>query len=161
LYGGSGYDELYGNHGSDHLNGYGGNDSLFGGYGIDFLYGSDGTDFLLGGAGDDYLNGYFGHFSNNSNGELDFDTLEGGTGADRFVLGEGFAFYASPVTDEFATILDFSRAEGDKLRVFGNASDYSLDLDIFGGTEISYKGNLIAVVENVTDLNLQLDFNFF
>ena len=59
-----------------------------------------------------------------------------------------------------ARIVDFSRAEGDKLQVFGIASDYSLELDVFGGTEISYQNSVIAVVENVTDLSLQLDFNF-
>ena len=157
LYGSDGSeDTLYGNRGSDSLFGNGGNDSLFGGYGADYLSGGAGADSLNGGAGNDILIGYGG----GTEPEFDFDSLLGGTGADTFVLGEGFAFYISPATDEFARILDFSRAEGDKIQVFGSISDYSLEVDIFGGTQISYQGNLIAVVDDVTDLSLQLDFTF-
>ncbi|MBD1804977.1 hypothetical protein H6F98_05865 [Microcoleus sp. FACHB-SPT15] len=157
LYGSDGSeDTLYGNRGNDTLFGNDGDDSLFGGYGSDTLYGGAGADELYGGAGNDYLIGYGG----GTNPEFDFDTLEGGTGADTFVLGEGFAFYTSPATDEFARIVDFSRAEGDKIQVFGSISDYSLELGIFGETQISYQGNLIGVVENVTNLSLQLDFTF-
>lgn len=149
-------DLVYGNRGNDTLFGNGNNDVLVGGYGSDTLYGGSGADNLIGGAGNDYLIGYGG----GTEPEFDFDALEGGTGADTFVLGEGFAFYVSPVTDEFARIVDFSRAEGDKIQVFGNVSDYSLEVDIFGGTQISYQDNLIAVVDNVTNLSFQLDFNF-
>jgi Ca2+-binding RTX toxin-like protein len=159
LYGSNGSeDTLYGNRGNDSLFGNGGNDSLFGGYGADYLSGGAGADYLSGGAGNDVLIGYSINFGIES--EFEFDTLEGGTGADTFVLGEGFAFYVSPATDEFARIVDFSRAEGDKLQVSGTISDYSLELDVFGGTQVSYQGNLIAVVENVTNLSLQLDFNY-
>ncbi len=159
LYGSDGSeDTLYGNRGNDTLIGNGGNDFLFGGYGADYLSGGAGADYLSGGAGNDVLIGYSINFGIEP--EFEFDTLEGGTGADTFVLGEGVAFYASPVTDEFARILDFSRAQGDKLQVFGSISDYSLELDVFGGTQVSYQGNLIAVVENVTNLSLQLDFTF-
>jgi Ca2+-binding RTX toxin-like protein len=149
------YDTLYGNRGNDTLLGNGDGDVLFGGYGSDTLYGGSGTDELFGGAGNDYLIGYGG----GTDPEFDYDLLEGGSGADTFVLGERFVFYASPETEENASIVDFSRAEGDKIQVFGSISDYSLQ-SLFGGTEISYQGNWIATVQNVTDLSLQLDFNF-
>jgi Ca2+-binding RTX toxin-like protein len=148
-------DALFGNRGNDTLLGNGDNDVLFGGYGSDTLYGGSGTDELSGGAGNDYLIGYGG----GTEPEFDFDYLQGGTGADTFVLGESFVFYTSPVTDEFATITDFSRAEGDKLQVFGSISDYSLE-EYSAGVYVNYQGNLIAAVQNVTDLNFQLDFNF-
>jgi Ca2+-binding RTX toxin-like protein len=157
LYGSSGSDDtLYGNRGSDTLVGNGGNDSLFGGYGADYLSGGTGGDSLSGGAGNDVLIGYSINFGIEP--EFEFDTLEGGTGADTFVLGEGFAFYLDE-GDEFARILDFSRAEGDKLQVFGSPIDYSLEVNVFG-VYVNYQDELIAVVENVTDLNFQLDFNF-
>jgi Ca2+-binding RTX toxin-like protein len=140
------------------LVGNGGDDSLFGGYGADYLSGGTGGDYLSGGAGNDVLIGYSINFGIEP--EFEFDTLEGGTGADTFVLGEGAAFYASPVTDEFARIVDFSRAEGDKIQVFGSVSDYTLESDVFGGTIIGYQDNIIAVVENVTNLSLSVDFNF-
>jgi len=159
LYGSDGSeDTLYGNRGNDSLFGNGGADNLFGGYGADYLIGGAGADNLSGGAGNDILIGYDVGFGTEP--EFEFDTLKGGTGADTFVLGEGIAFYASPETDEFARILDFSRAEGDKIQVSGSISDYSLELDVFGGAGIRYQGNLIGVVENVTNLSLQLDFTF-
>jgi len=150
-------DSLYGNRGSDTLFGNGGSDGLSGGYGSDTLYGGSGADELDGGAGNDYLVGYGISFGIEP--EFEFDLLSGGTGADTFVLGEDFAFYVDPA-NEFARIVDFSRAELDKIQVFGSASDYSLEQNIFGGSDISYQGNLIAVVENVINLSLQLDFNF-
>ena len=151
-------DILYGNRGNDTLFGNDGSDILVGGYGADYLSGGTGGDYLSGGAGNDVLIGYSINFGIEP--EFEFDTLEGGTGADTFVLGEGAAFYASPVTDEFARIVDFSRAEGDKIQVFGSVSDYTLESDVFGGTIIGYQDNIIAVVENVTNLSLSVDFNF-
>jgi Ca2+-binding RTX toxin-like protein len=160
LYGSDGSeDTLYGNRGNDSLIGNGGADNLFGGYGADYLIGGAGADSLNGGAGNDILIGY--NISFGTEPEFEFDTLEGGTGADIFVLGEGVAFYASPETDEYATIVDFSRAEGDKIQVFGSISDYSLeDGPNIGQIYVKYQGNLIADVRYVTDLSLQLDFNF-
>ena len=163
LYGNRGNDSLFGNGGDDLLVGGYGNDALYGGdgrdqlnggAGNDVLYGGDDIDELSGGAGNDYLNGY------GIGTGFKFDTLEGGTGADTFVLGEDFVYYLEE-GDQFAVITDFSRAEGDKLQVFGSISDYSLEVDYnFGITLVNYQGESIAYTENVTDLNLQLDFNF-
>jgi Ca2+-binding RTX toxin-like protein len=153
LYGSAGKDSLVGGLGRDSLSGGEGNDSLDGGFGRDILYGQSGADSLNGGAGRDYLNGY------GRGTEFESDTLTGGTGADTFVLGERFAFYVD-LGDEFARIKDFSREEGDKIKVFGSISDYSLELNLFGGTYISYQDDLIAVVENITNLDLSVDFKF-
>ncbi|NEQ23825.1 MAG: calcium-binding protein [Microcoleus sp. SIO2G3] len=147
-------DTLYGNRGNDSLFGNDGDDLLVGGYGNDVLYGGDDVDELNGGAGNDYLNGY------GIGTGFKLDTLVGGTGADTFVLGEDFVYYLEE-GDQFALIVDFSRAEGDKLQVFGSISDYSLEDGYAPGmTSVNYQGELIAAVENVTDLNFQLDFNF-
>jgi Ca2+-binding RTX toxin-like protein len=156
LYGSSESDNtLYGNRGNDTLFGYGGEDVLVGGYGFDTLYGGDGSDELSGGAGNDYLNAY------GVGTGIEYDTLEGGTGADTFVLGEDSAFYLEG-GEQYALIVDFSRAEGDKLQVFGSISDYSLDVSLASvfGVQVNYQGEVIAVVQNVPDLSLQLDFNF-
>jgi len=163
LYGNRGNDSLFGNGGDDLLVGGYGNDALYGGdgrdelnggAGNDVLYGGDDIDELNGGAGNDYLNGY------SIGTGFKFDTLVGGTGADTFVLGEDFVYYLEE-GDQFALIVDFSRAEGDKLQVFGSISDYSLEDGYAPGmTSVNYQGELIAAVENVTDLNFQLDFNF-
>jgi Ca2+-binding RTX toxin-like protein len=156
LYGSDGGDDtLYGNRGNDTLFGNGGGDVLVGGYGADYLSGGDGSDYLSGGVGNDYINAY------GVGTEFEFDSLEGGTGADIFVLGEDFAYYVDP-GNENATIVDFNREEGDKIQVFGSISDYSFMESASGGTQIIYQGISIAVVENVsvTDLSLQLDFSF-
>ena len=83
-----------------------GRDVLFGGSGNDTLYGYSGNDDLNGGAGNDTLVGGTGS-----------DQLRGGTGADRFVFG------AAP---EYASINDFSKAEGDKIdfRAFDTSDVY-------------------------------------
>jgi Ca2+-binding RTX toxin-like protein len=145
---------LYGNRGNDSLFGNDGEDLLVGGYGNDALYGGDGVDSLNGGAGNDYLNAFY---TIPADIGIDSDTLEGGTGADTFVLGEDFVYYYDPENSEFATIVDFSREENDKIQVFGSILDYSLEASASGGTQISRNGNLIAVVENVaiTDFDLQ------
>ncbi|BAU64524.1 peroxidase family protein [Stanieria sp. NIES-3757] len=52
------------------------------------------------------------------------DTLSGGAGGDTFVLGDSLgAFYSG---SGYATITDFSFSQGDKIQVFGSASDYTL-----------------------------------
>ncbi|MBW4549336.1 MAG: hypothetical protein KME25_33745 [Symplocastrum torsivum CPER-KK1] len=152
-------DTLYGNRGNDTLVGNDGSDILVGGYGFDTLYGGDGADDLNGGAGNDYLNGFY---TIPADIGIESDTLEGGTGADTFVLGEDFVYYNDPGNVAYATIVDFSRAEGDKIQVFGSIFDYSLEASASGGTQISRNGNLIAVVENVNviDLSSELDFSF-
>ncbi|WP_442581432.1 hypothetical protein ACSBOB_05400 [Mesorhizobium sp. ASY16-5R] len=75
-------------------------DTLFGGRGQDRLFGDDGNDRLIGGFGDDYLTGGGGG-----------DQLFGGAGADRFVFDAG----DSPTSGTLDRVMDFSRADGDKI----------------------------------------------
>ncbi|MDR9404420.1 MAG: hypothetical protein RI580_13375, partial [Halothece sp. Uz-M2-17] len=81
LYGGRGYDKLYGRNGDDFLMGGMGDDTLRGGTGNDILKGAKGTDKLYGSEGNDFLS------SGPLRGDQE-DTLNGGSGADTFLLGE-------------------------------------------------------------------------
>ena len=102
LVAGWGNDVAYGQEGQDQLFGEGGDDRLFGGNGDDGLYGQLGNDFVNGEAGNDVINGGDG-----------FDTLIGGAGSDIF-------FFDRPNggTD---MIMDFNRAEGDRIYVSASA----------------------------------------
>lgn len=116
LMGGAGADEIAGDDGddllgggigADFLTGGDGADSLYGGTGDDALFGQDGADHLEGDAGDDLLQGGFGAdtlsggpgndtldgtFSNAATFAQDTDsgdTLRGGDGDDRILVGAG------------------------------------------------------------------------
>jgi Ca2+-binding RTX toxin-like protein len=105
LHGGPGNDTLLGGEGADVLAGGEGNDRLEGGPGPDLLLGGEGDDLLVGGEGDDTLEGGPGA-----------DTLFGGGGADLFVLqGMGQAAWSTLAAMDL--VVDFSRAEGDLLRI--------------------------------------------
>lgn len=82
------------------------NNQLVGNFGDDRLYGLDGNDDIDGGGGNDILGGGFGN-----------DFLRGGAGHDTFIFGTSFG------SD---TILDFSRAENDRIDLTGvsEASDF-------------------------------------
>jgi serralysin len=152
---------LSGMDGNDEIKGEDGHDSLIGGSGADTLFGGRGNDTLIGDQifvtssldGNDILVGYSG-------AGTEYDTLTGGGGADRFVLGthtQG-VFYAA---NGYATIEDFSRTQGDKFVVTGDVTKYSFAQSSSspGGvpnqTIIRYNGNDIAIVLGVTDVNTQ------
>ncbi|MGB3613899.1 MAG: hypothetical protein WBA10_08910, partial [Elainellaceae cyanobacterium] len=136
---------LSGDSGNDYLSGWSGNDTLLGGSGHDTLLGGSGSDFLNGGSGSDYINGYGGTFG-------EYDTLTGGYGADTFVLGDSFGSYYQGVG--YATITDFNFAEGDKIDVFGSYLNYGVTDMVNGDAQISYYGDLIAVVKGGAGLGL-------
>lgn len=71
------------------------------------LNGGSGADVLVGGAGNDSLSGQGGN--DVLAGAAGSDTLTGGAGADRFDYNS--------ITDGIDTIVDFKRAEGDKLDI--------------------------------------------
>jgi Ca2+-binding RTX toxin-like protein len=150
LLGGTGNDTLYGEAGNDYLNGEEGDDWLSGGEGNDTLIGSIGNDYLSGDAGNDWLMGYGGGY----------DVLNGGVGADRFVLGgAGGAFYGYNQGKGYATLQSFALAEGDIMQLYGTASNYSLLESQVGGdatldTLIYYNFDLLAVVQDTTNLSL-------
>ncbi|MEM1394907.1 MAG: calcium-binding protein [Cyanobacteria bacterium P01_H01_bin.150] len=197
LIGGEGYDSLYGSEGDDDLQGLRGNDSILGeagndtleggndndtldgGVGNDYLYGGHGDDSHDGGSGDDRIFGGIGNDTLTGNSGNDFlsggvvsdglsgsDITSGGSGADIFTLqSNSFMHYLG---SGFATITDFSRAEGDIIWLgdYGDDNDnfYSLGTGNWGGTAaqdtaIYYQGDLIArVYDTAIDLNLDIDY---
>ena len=180
LYGGGGDDNLYGGRGNDVLegdNGYGvyGDDKLEGGDGNDTLKGWDGSDTLVGGSGDDRLIGYgSGNQYGTISTDAEYDILTGdnansqpgvqeaGDGADTFVLGDVYGDYYLGASH--AVITDFYWREGDKIQLNRSSSAYTLGKtsNVSGGsaldTQIFYEGDLIAVVEDTTDVVANLDF---
>lgn len=93
-----------------------------GGTSNDSLYGEDGSDVLLGGSSKDKLYGGIGR--DVLYGEAEDDTLDGRLGVDWLYGGTGNDTYI--VDDANDYISDFSRAEGDKLKVHGSTTDYEL-----------------------------------
>ncbi len=113
-----------------------------GGSGDDLLIGAiTGNKTLLGGNGDDILSGSPDRFTFNSTA---VDTMTGGTGRDRFVLGDqSSVFYTDPdpntandgtLSTGFAIITDFTIGQ-DVIQLKGSAADYRLDL--FSGSGVS------------------------
>jgi Ca2+-binding RTX toxin-like protein len=127
---------LKGNGGNNTLKGQLGNDILSGNGGNDILQGDAGRDSLNGGAGNDEINGASAAAPF---GRDEIDTLTGGTGADRFLLaassrplyddGQG-----TPGFNDYALITDFSRSQGDRLVLAGNASEYFITASPIGNT---------------------------
>lgn len=158
MYGRGGNDTLFGHSGNDYISGDSGNDSLLGWYGDDTLYGESGNDSLIGGDGSDYLDG----FSSGITGEI--DTLTGGSGSDTFVLGTSWAgvYYQG---NSWAYITDFSGID-DWIQVLGSASEYSLGYRYEPNTgsgldTLIMRGNdVLAVVQDTTDVNIARDFKF-
>ncbi|MBW4681571.1 MAG: SBBP repeat-containing protein [Microcoleus vaginatus WJT46-NPBG5] len=185
LYGGMGMDTLDGleghdllDGGSDHdlLDGGAGHDTLNGGTGHDTLNGGAGKDTLDGGAGDDWLNGGSGKdvligcdSLATSPGVGELDTLTGGSGSDRFILGDAGkgAYYndgnsSNSGSADFALLRSFKLSE-DFIQLAGSATDYILSsvgtctniyLDNDGTSGLSSKDELIAKVAGLTGLNL-------
>ncbi|MBR9766614.1 MAG: calcium-binding protein, partial [Rhodobacteraceae bacterium] len=132
LSGGAGDDLLHGGDGGDHLQGGSGDDAASGGMGADRLEGGLGADTLFGASGDDWISGLVsslrdgsdldeGDYLNGGSGEDTIlagasDTVTGGEGDDRIILGDWIA------SDEAAAqILDF--APGEDLLVISYADD--------------------------------------
>jgi serralysin len=90
-----------GNGGANLLYGRDGNDQLLGSGGSDILFGENGSDRLVGGAGQ--------------------DRAYGGAGGDEFIFGAGDLSGMSSSTAD--RIHDFSRAEGDRIRLDGIDAD--------------------------------------
>jgi Ca2+-binding RTX toxin-like protein len=112
--GGRDGDTVYGDAGDDvHVNGNIGDDLVFGGAGADTLFGGQDQDQLFGEDGDDALSG-----------DLGFDTLTGGPGADRFLIRAGAG------ADVAA---DFNAAEGDRVQLFAGQA---FVLTVVGGQAV-------------------------
>jgi serralysin len=147
--GGEGNDTLRGSSGHDNLRGDSGNDRLDGGADHDSLTGGADNDNLTGGTGNDILIGA----GSGSSGVGERDTLRGNDGNDVFVLGNSTqAYYLGNSTTDRATIADFTLGT-DQIQLYGSAAAYTLSV-VSGSTQIRYSGDLVAIVSNVTSLNL-------
>lgn len=128
LEGGDGEDILKGQRGDDLLDGGDGDDVMRGGVGDDRLVYGQGADRMFGGVGDDRMGGGFGDdVMDGGDGD---DRLSGGRGANELTGGEGaddFVFRAAKAPVD--TILDFSAAEGDRIRLDPMDADVSTPED--------------------------------
>lgn len=152
-YGQGGNDVIYGNTQDDFISGGTGNDRLIGYTGNDRLVGDRGDDTLYGGAGNDRIDGY-------ATSGRDYDSLYGGAGYDRFVLGGSWGVSYQGLG--FATIKDWNAAT-DLIEVRGSTSQYALRRERWSGsaaldTAIYYRGDLIGVVQDTTNVRISRDF---
>lgn len=145
--------ELLGLGGDDLIQAVGGDDLVSGGDGADTLRGGEGNDTLGGDAGGDLIVGDEG--SDSLSGGLGVDTLEGGAGADTLAGGAGADSFVFRQHDVGATdwILDFSRAEGDKINLVAVDANANLAGDqkfafIGAGAFTKVAGQLRAVVSD-------------
>jgi Ca2+-binding RTX toxin-like protein len=174
----SGNDYLIGDDGNDSLDGQGGNDTLEGRGGNDTLIAGDGTDSLFGGVGSDNLDGGLGNDTlvginpdSINPGFAEIDTLAGGMGNDTFILGDATWLgyddlnLSTPGSNDYALITDFSASESDIIQLQGPKNQYFLEI-VNSDTKlwIDKPGNepdeLIAIIQNVTNLNLDTNFIF-
>ena len=117
----------------------------------DIIIGNIIDNVISGGAGSDIIRGGGG-----------FDRLTGGTGTDFFVLGD--ATQLDGLGQGFATITDWN-AIADFIVTGGNPDNYSLSfLNVSGSlaldTVISFGNDVVAVIEDNTNVNITRDFRF-
>ncbi|MBD3886568.1 calcium-binding protein [Phormidium tenue FACHB-886] len=123
----------------------------------DLLIGNSGSNLLFGEAGDDMLIGDSGRRS------AAFNLLEGGKGADTFVLGDSAGAFHS--AGGFSTITDFDAGEGDRLQLIGSSTSYDFEavganIEIRVGNFQLHEGDLISVLKNTNSLNLNEHVKF-
>jgi serralysin len=136
--GGKDGDQVYGDAGDDIVHGNMGNDSLWGGAGADIMRGGQGDDSVAGGDGADWLAGDRGS-----------DTLSGGTGADIFHSFDGAGL---------DRIIDFSRAEGDRINLLPG-STYSV-AQVGSDTVITVGSDAQIILAGVAKASLTGDWLF-
>ena len=113
IYGREGDDTIDGGKGNDVIHGHDGDDTIYGGDRHDFIRGNKGNDILDGGKGRDVLMGGEGSdqlFGGDAG--LNLDVLTGGEGNDYFYLDANHISSAG-----MAVVTDFSRTDGDKIRI--------------------------------------------
>ncbi|WP_172969732.1 Calx-beta domain-containing protein, partial [Microcystis aeruginosa] len=166
-------DTIVGSASADYyLSGLAGNDLISGNAGGDWLGGGDGNDTLNGGADNDALYGEAGNDvligvneSNLNPGQNETDYLSGGTGSDRFILGNAIKAYyddqniSSDGGYDYAVITDFNSLE-DFIQLHGTVSDYRIILNARGDASNLYfdkpgsePDELIAILQNVSGLS--------
>jgi beta-glucanase (GH16 family) len=171
LHGGSGSDVLQrkngtiaGEGGDDYLT-ITGNGGMYGGFGNDRLNSMSGADLLVGDAGNDVLVGgggndvLTGSNSAENRGKGEIDTLQGGSGSDRFVIGSANgAHYNFQGKRDYVVIQDLSR--GDKIQISSKVKYRAIrdsrgfDLYVLGS-----KGRKDLVADVFTSFNPKLPMN--
>uniref|UniRef100_UPI00194F2DCD CARDB domain-containing protein n=1 Tax=Spirulina sp. CCY15215 TaxID=2767591 RepID=UPI00194F2DCD len=157
-------ENVIGSSGNDLLIGNSQNNTILGGNGSDDIYGDRGNDNLIGGAGNDTLDGY-GFQS------YEKDTLSGGSGGDKFILGTANqTYYTKNGHSDYATILDFNPYEGDTISLQKLSYDTSNSSNAYGyrlwqigaNTEIrvSKTNDLVATLQGITGVSLFNGFRF-
>ncbi|WP_375506066.1 calcium-binding protein [uncultured Nostoc sp.] len=168
VFGNTANNTLNGRAGDDTLDGSNGNDTLNGDNGNDSLQGGPGNDILNGGSGNDILIGVFPS-SPLSPGLGETDTLTGGVGLDRFVLGDAINVYyddkntTNAGLGDLATITDFNPSE-DRIELKGSPKNYRLqsvgtNTQIFLDKPGGEPDEIIGIVQGL--VNLRLDSNDF
>ncbi|MGL5083778.1 MAG: S8 family serine peptidase [Microcoleaceae cyanobacterium] len=159
-------DWLGGNQGNDWVNGGESQDALYGGRDDDTLLGNGGDDVVYGDRGNDTLSGVDVEAANPGAGEV--DTLTGGAGNDRFVLGDGVqVYYNGAAGEDYGLVTDFVLGE-DVIQLRGAAADYELVTNPEGlptGVGIFYQAagesELIGIVQGESGLTLNSEaFSF-
>jgi Ca2+-binding RTX toxin-like protein len=157
-----GYDQVsFSNIEQFQITGTGYGDTIITGGGNDTVNGGAGNDSIDGGAGNDTIDGVNGTAP--SPGVSEIDTLSGGTGNDRFILGNATkAYYDDGNTltsggSDYADITDFNI--GDVIQLQGSSSNYLLsvvgsDTQILINKPSTEPDELIGIVRNQTGLNL-------
>lgn len=128
-------DSIVGNSANNVFDGLGGNDFLSGGLGNDTLQGGDGDDTLQGST------------NVGTQRSPERDTLTGGAGVDKFILGDASgSFYTKAGNQDFAKITGFTFGEQIQL---GTGSVYNIQRNKSGF-------NISVVKDNVQDLIAQV-----
>ncbi len=138
-----------------------GNDRLDGGEGNDLIYGGAGFDNIYGGAGDDTLNG-----TDSVNAGYDQeDRLNGGLGADTFVLGDSDrGYYNAQGWTDCVIVEDFDKS-ADKVQLNGSRNQYWLGHSSNGNSYLyeytTHGWDGVAMFENVRLDNSDLHSDAF
>ena len=137
----------------------------------DNIYTGDGDDTIVGGAGNDTLAAFGGNdillgvnVNNLNPGIGERDTLNGGSGADKFILGDstwiGYddGLTTNAGTNDYAEIADFNTSENDVIQLRGGVN-YLLtvvgaDTQLFIDKPNAEPDELIAIIKNRTGLSL-------
>jgi serralysin len=137
------------------------NDTITTASGNDTIDGGAGDDTINGGAGNDTIDGVNGTLLTPGLGEI--DVLTGGTGSDRFILGNATKAYyddgnnLTNGSNDYADITDFNI--GDIIQLQGTSSNYLLavvgvDTQILINKPNTEPDELIGIVRNQTGLSL-------
>ena len=119
--------------------------------GNDNITGNGGHDVIHGGAGDDVINGTDQIVA----GYLERDVLNGGDGADMFILGdETQAYYALGGAQDYAVIQDFKYGL-DNLQLHGTAADYQ-PVQQGNDVHLARNNDLVAILENTNTLDIKI-----